>query len=64
LPGHVAALRATLAGCALSAAIETAQRFIPGRVPVVQDVVVNTIGAAIGAAVAAVVLVRRARAPA
>ena len=62
LPVHVAALWAAAAACGLSAAIETAQRFIPGRVPVLQDVVMNTTGAAVGAAVAAVVLVRRARA--
>lgn len=32
----------------LSAAIETAQRVIPGRVPTVQDVVMNTLGAVVG----------------
>ncbi|WP_124342391.1 VanZ family protein [Cellulomonas algicola] len=39
-------------GAATSAAIELAQRaFLPSRVPTVQDVVMNTLGAALGVAV-------------
>lgn len=54
------------AGCALSAAIETSQRlFLPTRVPTVQDVVMNTLGAALGVVVLVVGqrwwLARRAR---
>ncbi len=46
----------TLAGAALSTAIELTQNLLPGRVPTVQDVVLNTGGALLGAlAVAAVV---------
>ena len=46
----------TLAGAVLSAAIELTQNLLPGRVPTVQDVVLNTAGALLGAlAVAAVV---------
>ncbi len=47
---------AVAAGLALSAAIETTQIALPGRVPTVTDVVANTSGAAIGTA--AVVAVR------
>lgn len=46
----------TLAGCALSVAIELTQNVLPGRVPTVQDVVMNTAGALLGAALAAVVV--------
>ncbi len=38
----------TLAGFALSAAIELTQNLLPGRVPTVQDVVLNTAGALLG----------------
>ena len=47
---------AVLFGFAVSAAVEYAQRAIPGRVPDPEDVFWNTLGAAIG--VLAVVLVR------
>lgn len=47
----------TVAGCALSVAIELTQNLLPGRVPTVQDVVMNTAGALLGAALVAVVLV-------
>lgn len=46
----------TLAGAALSAAIELTQNVLPGRVPTVQDVVLNTGGALLGALAAAVVV--------
>lgn len=47
-------------GCAFSTLIECSQlAFLPDRVPTVQDVVMNTLGAAIGAGV--VLAVRRAR---
>ncbi len=46
----------TLAGAVLSAAIELTQNVLPGRVPTVQDVVLNTGGALLGALAAAVVL--------
>lgn len=53
------------AGATLSVAIETAQRlFLPTRVPTVQDVVMNTAGAALGVLVLVVGqrwLARRAR---
>ncbi len=59
-PERAALVRAagavTLAGALLSIAIECAQRVIPGRVPTVQDVVLNTIGGALGAAVALLIL--------
>lgn len=45
---------AALAGFALTSAIETAQRSIPGRVPDERDVVANTAGALIGVVVALV----------
>ncbi|GAA4629096.1 VanZ family protein [Cellulomonas oligotrophica] len=46
-----------------SAAIETVQRWLPTRVPTVQDVVLNTVGAALGLLALRVVLaVRRRRA--
>jgi glycopeptide antibiotics resistance protein len=52
----------TLAGAVLSAAIELTQNVLPGRVPTVQDVVLNTAGALLGAlAVAAVLAVVAAR---
>ncbi len=57
---HAAAV-ATLAGCALSVAIELTQNLLPGRVPTVQDVVLNTAGALLGAVLVAVVLVTVAR---
>ncbi|MFJ4108789.1 VanZ family protein [Oerskovia enterophila] len=51
-----------LAGFALSLAIELTQLLIPGRYSTVQDVVLNTTGAALGAAAAAGLLaLRRAR---
>jgi glycopeptide antibiotics resistance protein len=58
----------TLTGAALSAAIELTQNLLPGRVPTVQDVVLNTGGALLGALAAAAVLGvvvtrRRARVP-
>lgn len=46
----------TAAGLLFSAAIETTQLALPGRVSTLQDVVVNTLGAALGAAGTAVVL--------
>lgn len=46
----------TLAGAVLSAAIELTQNVLPGRVPTVQDVVLNTGGALLGALAAAAVL--------
>lgn len=39
---------AVLFGAAVSLAVETAQSFIPGRVPDVDDVLHNTIGAGVG----------------
>jgi hypothetical protein len=42
--------RATLAGAALSAAVELLQTRIPGRDPELRDIIANTIGAALGAA--------------
>jgi hypothetical protein len=42
--------RATLAGAALSTAVELLQTRIPGRDPELRDIVANTIGAALGAA--------------
>ncbi|KAJ8141785.1 hypothetical protein OY671_005044 [Metschnikowia pulcherrima] len=57
----------TLAGCALSVAIELTQNLSPGRVPTVQDVVSNTAGALSGAVLVAAVLAvgaaRRTAAP-
>ncbi len=47
----------TLAGCALSVAIELTQNLLPGRVPTVQDVVLNTAGALLGSALVGLVLV-------
>ena len=57
---------AILAGVALSAAVEFAQRSIAGRVPDLGDVLWNTVGAAIGVVVVTLVRVigaaaRRAR---
>jgi glycopeptide antibiotics resistance protein len=46
----------TLAAAALSTAIELTQNLLPGRVPTVQDVVLNTAGALLGALTVAVVL--------
>jgi glycopeptide antibiotics resistance protein len=46
---------AVLAGCAVSAAVEFAQRSIAGRVPDLGDVLWNTVGTAIGVIVVAVV---------
>jgi glycopeptide antibiotics resistance protein len=46
-------LAATLAGLALSAAIETIQLAIPGRTTSTADVVWNTLGAALGWALVA-----------
>ncbi|WP_265520436.1 VanZ family protein [Oerskovia flava] len=45
--GRLAAV-VVLAGCALSASIETVQLAVPGRVTSLQDVVVNTAGALVG----------------
>ncbi|BDZ42260.1 hypothetical protein GCM10025865_15590 [Paraoerskovia sediminicola] len=59
-PVRVVALVVVVAA-ALSTAIETAQTQIPGRVPTVQDVVLNTAGALLGALVAVVLLVLRDR---
>ena len=42
---------AVVAGFALTSAIETAQRSIPGRVPDERDLVANTLGTAVGVAV-------------
>ncbi|SMF04449.1 Glycopeptide antibiotics resistance protein [Cellulosimicrobium cellulans J34] len=55
-PWRTAAL-VTLAGCALSVAIELTQHLLPGRVPTVQDVVMNTAGAFLGAALVALAVV-------
>lgn len=46
----------TMAGLLLTLAIETAQKFIPGRYSTLQDVLLNTAGALVGATVAALVL--------
>lgn len=46
---------------ATSAGIETVQRWLPTRVPTVQDVVLNTLGAALGLLVLRAVLARRRR---
>ncbi|HEX5331216.1 MAG TPA: VanZ family protein [Cellulomonas sp.] len=52
------------AGCAVSAAIETSQLlFLPTRVPTVQDVVLNTAGAALGLLGLAVVVAARRTGP-
>ncbi|WP_435737421.1 VanZ family protein [Cellulosimicrobium sp. PMB13] len=51
----------TLAGAVLSAAIELTQILLPGRVPTVQDVVLNTAGALLGALAVATVLAVRGR---
>ncbi len=51
----------TLAGCALSVAIELTQNLLPGRVPTVQDVVLNTAGALLGAVLVAAVVRGMAR---
>lgn len=53
--------RVVVAGLVLSASIEITQRLaLPGRVPSVQDVVLNTVGAALGwAALGAAVRRRR-----
>lgn len=50
-----------LLGCATSVLIETVQRWLPTRYPTVQDVVMNTLGAAVGVGVLALVLRERAR---
>lgn len=49
----------TLAGAVLSAAIELTQNLLPGRVPTVQDVVLNTLGALLGGLVVALAIVVR-----
>jgi glycopeptide antibiotics resistance protein len=51
----------TLAGAVLSAAIELTQNLLPGRVPTVQDVVLNTLGALLGGLVVALAVVVRDR---
>lgn len=45
---------AAAAGFALTSAIETAQRSIPGRVPDERDILANTLGALVGVAVGVV----------
>ncbi len=55
-PLWTTALAVAVAGVTLSAAIETAQLAIPGRVSTLQDVLLNGAGALVGAAVAAGVL--------
>ncbi|SFK18557.1 VanZ family protein [Cellulomonas sp. KH9] len=50
-----------LLGLATSAAIETVQRVLPDRFSTVQDVVMNTLGAAVGVAVLAWVVARAGR---
>ena len=50
-----------LLGLATSAAIETVQRVLPDRFSTVQDVVMNTLGAAVGVAVLAWVASRAGR---
>lgn len=50
-----------LLGAATSALIETVQRWLPTRYPTVQDVVMNTLGAAVGVLVLVLVLVLVAR---
>ncbi|QGQ20253.1 VanZ family protein [Cellulomonas sp. JZ18] len=50
-----------LLGFATSVVIETVQRVVPERFSTVQDVVMNTLGAAVGVAVLAWWLARRAR---
>ncbi len=47
-------LVAVAAGCALSASIELTQLALPERVPTVQDVAMNTLGAALGVCVVVV----------
>ncbi len=51
----------TLAAAALSTAIELTQILLPGRVPTVQDVVLNTAGALLGALAVAVLRPRPGR---
>ena len=51
----------TLTGAVLSAAIELTQNLLPGRVPTVQDVVLNTLGALLGGLVVALAVVLRDR---
>lgn len=46
---------------ATSAGIETVQRWLPTRVPTLQDVVLNTLGAALGLLALRVLLARRRR---
>ena len=46
-------LVAALAGFAMSSVVEYAQRSIPGRVPDLEDVLWNTVGAAIGVIIVA-----------
>jgi len=45
-----------LLGAATSGLVETAQRWLPTRYPTLQDVVMNTLGAAVGVGVLALVL--------
>lgn len=59
-----AAATTVVAAAVLSAAIETAQLVIPGRVSTVQDVALNTLGAVLGTLVVARVRPRRPAAPA
>lgn len=57
-------VRITLVSAAVSTGIEVAQAlWLPSRVPTVQDVVMNTAGAAAGAIATLVVLRRRERTP-
>ena len=61
-PGVLRAVRlVTLAAAALSTAIELTQNLLPGRVPTVQDVVLNTAGALLGALAAGAVVAVAAR---
>ncbi|MBW9094685.1 VanZ family protein [Microbacterium jejuense] len=54
-------LLAPVVGFAVSFAVEYAQSRIPGRVPDLQDVVWNTVGAGTGAVVAGLILVAAGR---
>ncbi|MCC2334226.1 VanZ family protein [Cellulomonas wangsupingiae] len=53
-----------LLGAATSGLVETVQRWLPTRYPTLQDVVMNTLGAAVGVGVLALVLrAQRSRTP-
>lgn len=51
-PAAASTLMIIAAGCLASTAIELTQRFVPGRVSAVSDVIANTLGTAAGVAVA------------